>query len=301
MEHTALLHSPSTFVRSARLVPVLTSRGAPPPCTNSVADWVPPVPPRTGPLLPSSMRPYAPLLIMGLLRFGLGLGGLDRSRPLAILSLRGKGVGCCGRSTRPAAFVLGGGWGSRTRPRTTSTRVRAKGKGSEESTEESLYRDTVCLPKTAFDQRANAPVREPQIQNFWEEQAIYKQLSKGNPGKEGAGVAAGELFIRMLVLRRPRFCIARWAPICQWGPAYRSCLEQDPEGLHQQVGPILWLLQARGKLEEECQMPDRYHMLRGYKVKYVPGWDCHGLPIELKVLQGMKQSERENLTPLGLR
>lgn len=27
----------------------------------------------------------------------------------------------------------------------------------------------------------------------------------------------------------------------------------------------------------------KYHMLQGRKVKYVPGWDCHGLPIELKV------------------
>lgn len=28
---------------------------------------------------------------------------------------------------------------------------------------------------------------------------------------------------------------------------------------------------------------NRYHMLKGRKVSYVPGWDCHGLPIELKV------------------
>jgi isoleucyl-tRNA synthetase len=33
----------------------------------------------------------------------------------------------------------------------------------------------------------------------------------------------------------------------------------------------------------------------------VPGWDCHGLPIELKVLQGLSSSERAELTPLGLR
>nr|WP_038020916.1 class I tRNA ligase family protein [Synechocystis sp. PCC 7509] len=25
----------------------------------------------------------------------------------------------------------------------------------------------------------------------------------------------------------------------------------------------------------------------------MPGWDCHGLPIELKVLQNMKQSDRQ--------
>ncbi|MBE9116409.1 isoleucine--tRNA ligase [Lusitaniella coriacea LEGE 07157] len=46
---------------------------------------------------------------------------------------------------------------------------------------------------------------------------------------------------------------------------------------------------------------NKYKMLRGYKVHYVPGWDCHGLPIELKVLQKMKSKERQALTPLTLR
>ncbi|QYX34039.1 isoleucine--tRNA ligase [Sphaerospermopsis torques-reginae ITEP-024] len=46
---------------------------------------------------------------------------------------------------------------------------------------------------------------------------------------------------------------------------------------------------------------NRYHLLQGRKVRYVAGWDCHGLPIELKVLQNMKQAERQNLTPLQLR
>nr|WP_230966494.1 isoleucine--tRNA ligase [Nostoc commune] len=46
---------------------------------------------------------------------------------------------------------------------------------------------------------------------------------------------------------------------------------------------------------------NRYQMLQGRKVRYVPGWDCHGLPIELKVLQNMKSAERQNLTPLQLR
>nr|WP_228039525.1 isoleucine--tRNA ligase [Dolichospermum sp. LEGE 00240] len=46
---------------------------------------------------------------------------------------------------------------------------------------------------------------------------------------------------------------------------------------------------------------NRYHLLQGRKIRYVPGWDCHGLPIELKVLQNMKQAERQNLTPLQLR
>ncbi|XP_059450193.1 isoleucine--tRNA ligase, chloroplastic/mitochondrial isoform X2 [Corylus avellana] len=46
---------------------------------------------------------------------------------------------------------------------------------------------------------------------------------------------------------------------------------------------------------------NRYKLLQNYKVHYVPGWDCHGLPIELKVLQSLDQDARKDLTPLKLR
>ena len=42
-------------------------------------------------------------------------------------------------------------------------------------------------------------------------------------------------------------------------------------------------------------------LLKGYKVHYVPGWDCHGLPIELKVLQSIDQEAKKELTPSKLR
>jgi isoleucyl-tRNA synthetase len=42
-------------------------------------------------------------------------------------------------------------------------------------------------------------------------------------------------------------------------------------------------------------------LLQGRKARFVPGWDCHGLPIELKVLQGLSSGERAALTPLSLR
>jgi isoleucyl-tRNA synthetase len=32
----------------------------------------------------------------------------------------------------------------------------------------------------------------------------------------------------------------------------------------------------------------RFQVARGRRVEYVPGWDCHGLPIEMKALQGRK-------------
>ncbi|XP_011090964.1 isoleucine--tRNA ligase, chloroplastic/mitochondrial [Sesamum indicum] len=46
---------------------------------------------------------------------------------------------------------------------------------------------------------------------------------------------------------------------------------------------------------------NRYKLLQNYRVHYVPGWDCHGLPIELKVLQSLDQDARKELTPLKLR
>ncbi|MFO7630038.1 MAG: isoleucine--tRNA ligase, partial [Prochlorococcaceae cyanobacterium] len=42
-------------------------------------------------------------------------------------------------------------------------------------------------------------------------------------------------------------------------------------------------------------------LLQGKKARFVPGWDCHGLLIELKVLQGLSSSERAELTPVSLR
>ena len=46
---------------------------------------------------------------------------------------------------------------------------------------------------------------------------------------------------------------------------------------------------------------NKYKTLKGFKVHFVPGWDCHGLPIELKVLQSLKSQERKDLDSLGLR
>ena len=46
---------------------------------------------------------------------------------------------------------------------------------------------------------------------------------------------------------------------------------------------------------------NKYQVLQGRRVRYVPGWDCHGLPIELKVLQSMDPEQRQALTPIKLR
>ncbi|RLM80431.1 isoleucine--tRNA ligase, chloroplastic/mitochondrial [Panicum miliaceum] len=46
---------------------------------------------------------------------------------------------------------------------------------------------------------------------------------------------------------------------------------------------------------------NRYKLLQNHKVSFVPGWDCHGLPIELKVLKSMDKETLGALTPIKLR
>ncbi|MBF2036306.1 MAG: isoleucine--tRNA ligase [Leptolyngbyaceae cyanobacterium T60_A2020_046] len=120
------------------------------------------------------------------------------------------------------------------------------------------YKDTVLLPKTSFDMRANAPKREPEIQQFWADQRIYETLAETNPGDpfvlhDGPPYANGDLHI---------------------GHALNKILKD---------------------------IINKYQILRGRKVRYIPGWDCHGLPIELKVLQAMDAETRAGLTPIKLR
>ena len=126
------------------------------------------------------------------------------------------------------------------------------------ATEPGSYKDTVNLPKTSFDMRANAPKREPEIQQLWADRQIYETLSQTNPG---------DLFV------------------LHDGPPYAN-------------GP-LHIGHAMNKILKDTI--NKYQLLQGRKVRYVPGWDCHGLPIELKVLQAMKPEERRNLTPIELR
>lgn len=128
----------------------------------------------------------------------------------------------------------------------------------ETVTEAKTYKDTVNLPKTQFDMRANAIKREPELQKFWAEHQIYERLSQENPG---------EIFV------------------LHDGPPYANGSLHMGHALNKILKDII----------------NKYQLLQGRKVRYIPGWDCHGLPIELKVLQNMKSEERQNLTPLTLR
>ncbi|KAF0716908.1 Aste57867_2592 [Aphanomyces stellatus] len=45
---------------------------------------------------------------------------------------------------------------------------------------------------------------------------------------------------------------------------------------------------------------NRHKLQRGYHIHYIPGWDCHGLPIEIKALEKLKQP-RDKLNPIDIR
>ena len=45
----------------------------------------------------------------------------------------------------------------------------------------------------------------------------------------------------------------------------------------------------------------KFQTMRGKNVPYVPGWDCHGLPIEFKVVQELRKAGREDATPAEIR
>ena len=97
------------------------------------------------------------------------------------------------------------------------------------------YKETVNLPQTAFNMRANAVAREPELQGFWRETQIYEQLAAANPGD--------------------RF-------VLHDGPPYANGTLHMGHALNKILKDII----------------NKYKLLQGYKVRYVPGWDCHGLP-----------------------
>ena len=46
----------------------------------------------------------------------------------------------------------------------------------------------------------------------------------------------------------------------------------------------------------------RYKIATGHQIRFQPGWDCHGLPIEMKALQAAHQStNNESIDPLTIR
>ncbi len=107
------------------------------------------------------------------------------------------------------------------------------------------YKDTLNLPSTRFDMKANLAVREPEFQARWKEQGLYEKVRESRAG-------------------RPR-------KVLHDGPPYAN------GGIH--MGTML------NKVLKDFVV--RSLTMAGFDSPYVPGWDCHGLPIEHKVVKDL--------------
>ncbi|WP_033161467.1 class I tRNA ligase family protein, partial [[Mycoplasma] collis] len=112
------------------------------------------------------------------------------------------------------------------------------------------YKNTLNMPLTSFEMKANLKVKEMKYSDFWEKNKIYEQILAKNKKNE------------QFVLHD--------------GPPYAN------GDIH--IGHAL------NKILKDIIV--RYKNLKGYYSPLVCGWDTHGMPIELKMLQSIKKDHK---------
>ena len=122
------------------------------------------------------------------------------------------------------------------------------------------YKDTLHLPKTSFPMKADLPKREPERLRRWLDSGLYEAVLEA---RRSAGA--------------PRY-------ILHDGPPYANG--------HIHIGTAL------NKILKDIVVRSKSHS--GFEVPYVPGSDCHGLPIELKVDKELGSKKRE-MNPVAFR
>uniref|UniRef100_A0A1A7WUH5 Isoleucine--tRNA ligase, mitochondrial n=2 Tax=Iconisemion striatum TaxID=60296 RepID=A0A1A7WUH5_9TELE len=129
---------------------------------------------------------------------------------------------------------------------------------AEGGSAQALYRDTVLLPRTGFPMKLSGQKLLDQEVEIQQECGFAELYSWQRDRKA-----------------KKEFCLHD-------GPPYAN---GDPHVGH-----------ALNKILKDIR--NRFEMLRGRQVHYVPGWDCHGLPIEMKALGDLGTS---GLSPLQIR
>jgi isoleucyl-tRNA synthetase len=120
-----------------------------------------------------------------------------------------------------------------------------------------MNKSQINLPKTAFSMKANLPIREPEILEYWKKINLYEELRNSRKGEE-------------------KF-------ILHDGPPYAN------GNIH--MGTAL------NKILKDIIV--KFHQMDGKDSVYVPGWDCHGLPIEWKIEEQYKKNKKnKNEVPI---
>ena len=113
------------------------------------------------------------------------------------------------------------------------------------------YKETLNLPRTDFQMKAELTKKEPETLKRWEETGLYGKLKELGSG-------------------RPKYTLHD-------GPPYAN------GNIH--IGHAL------NKILKDIVIKSRF--MSGYSTEYVPGWDCHGLPIELQVEKELGKQKSE--------
>ncbi len=111
------------------------------------------------------------------------------------------------------------------------------------------YSKTLFLPKTDFPMRAGLPKKEPEILKYWERVSLQQKL-----------LATTHITIDGVEKERQRF-------VLHDGPPYANGNLHIGHALNKVLKDII----------------SRSRQMQGFHAPYVPGWDCHGLPIEWKI------------------
>ncbi len=119
---------------------------------------------------------------------------------------------------------------------------------------------TLTLPKTDFPMKANLPQNEPARLAGWNRDGLYQQIREARKGSP------------------------KGTYILHDGPPYAN------GGLH--------LGHALNKVLKDFVVKSK--TMAGYDAPYVPGWDCHGLPIEIKVDEQLGRKKLE-MPPISVR
>jgi len=118
-------------------------------------------------------------------------------------------------------------------------------------------KDTLQLPKTDFPMRANLVGREPARLAHWEKLGLYAAIQKKRAASSGG--ASEKVFV------------------LHDGPPFTNGDVHIGTALNKTLKDIVL----------------RYKSMRGYRTPYVPGWDCHGLPIEQKVMRQLQADNKQ--------
>ena len=118
------------------------------------------------------------------------------------------------------------------------------------------YKNSVLLPKTDFPMRADLVKREPVRLEKWEKAGLYEAIQTRRKNQAA-----------------PRYVLHDGPPFANGDVHMGTALNK-----------ILKDLVLKSK------------SMAGFETPYVPGWDCHGLPIEFKVVR-----ETAGLSPAEIR